>query len=384
MKIISFVMLVIAVVMVAPISGYALDYTADLSLGLSEQYNDNIFLANTNKVHDYITAIAPSLALSTRTAQSDVMLSYSPIFNFYKNNSDQNNVSHAASLVGHYRPTDRLVLGLSDTFASTRESSAIRAIQGAGPISRTNERITTNTLAGDLSYRLTAKISLLANTGYIYTKSQSGTDDVSSYTGGLGASYAFNDRTVFRINGTYTYFDYKNSSNANDSTYTAGINYRLTPTIVIDAFGGIVITKVDEPKRTNTGFTGGLTATKTFERGTASISYLQSVIAGVESTTPVKQQTVTLRYAAPIIERLDATASVFYSRYRAIGGTVTAGTENRDDIGESAELTYRILPWLNGFISYSHINSDDKTDGSGSYRNNIVTAGIRLTKQARF
>ncbi|HMK56987.1 MAG TPA: outer membrane beta-barrel protein [Dissulfurispiraceae bacterium] len=384
MKTSTFVVFLMAVILMMAASCYALDYTADLSLSLSEQYNDNIFLTNRDKVSDYITLVAPALSLSTRTAQSDILVNYSPTFNFYKDNSDQNSTSHAASAVGHYRATDKLTLGLSDTFVSTREAAAIRAVQGAGPISTSGERITTNTLAGDLAYRITAKISLLANAGYTYTDTQTGTDDVSSYTGGLGATYLYNSRTTFRINATYTFFDYKTSSNSNSSSYIAGVNYRLTPTLVIDAFGGVVITKVDEPKRTNTGFTGGVSATKTFERGTASISYLQSVIAGVESTTPVKQQTLTLRYTAPVVERLDASASAFYSRYRAIGGTVTAGAEDRDDIGGTADLTYRLLPWLNGFFSYSYINSNDKTDSTGSYRNNIVTAGIRLSKQARF
>ena len=385
MKILLFVSALAAMMFGVTFSVYALDYTADLSLSLSEQYNDNIFLSHTDRTTDYITLISPAIALSTRFEKADVSISYSPTFNLYKDHDENNSTSHAASLLSHYRLTEKLTLGLSDTFVRTRESSAVRAIEGAGPINRGLERITTNSLSGDLSYRLTGKISLLGNAVYTYTDTETGTGDVSTYTGGLGASYLFSERTTFRINASYTLFDYTVGGNSTSSSYTAGIIYRLTPTITADAFGGIVITRVDEPKRTDTGYTGGLSVTKTFERGTASIAYLQNVIAGVESTSPVRSQTVTLRYAAPVTTSLGASISAFYNRYKSIGSTGTSGIEtNRTDMGGAADLSYGFLPWLSGTLSYSYVHSNDKLTDTGSYVNNIVMAGIRLSKQARF
>lgn len=184
----------------------------------------------------------------------------------------------------------------------------------------------------------------------------------------------------------YNFFDYSVSGNATSGNYTVGVNYKLTPTIVADVFGGVVVTNVDEPKSTNTGYTGGISFTKTFEqKGTAVLSFVQNVIAGLESTTPIRQQTATLSYNAPVTSKLDATISVYYSIYRPIGSTGTIGTDNdRNDAGGTAQLSYRLLPWLNAFVSYSYVNSDNKTNDTGSYNNNLVMAGVKLAKQYKF
>ena len=139
------------------------------------------------------------------------------------------------------------------------------------------------------------------------------------------------------------------------------------------------------PKGQILAITGGLSVTKTFERGTASLAYLQNVIAGVESTSPIRSQTVTLRYAAPVTTSLNASISAFYNRYKSIGSTGIDGIDtNRNDTGGTADLSYGFLPWLSGTLSYSYIHSNDKLNDTGSYVNNIVMAGIKLSKQARF
>jgi hypothetical protein len=367
---------------------YALDYTGSLSLSLSEQYNDNIFLGHSDKVSDYITSIAPMIALSTRTDKGDALLNFSPTFNFFKDNSFNNNTAEQASYLGHYRVTEALSLGLTDTFLHTRESSVVRTVDWTGPLAfaQGQETITTNNLSGDLAYKLTGKITLSANAGYTYTETSSGIGNVSTYTGGPGLSYLFNERTTVRVNATYTLFDYKDGGNSKSSSYIAGINYKITPTIVADGFGGAVITKVDQPSTSVTGFTGGLSITKSFTKGTASLSFAQTVIAGFESTTPVKLQTVTIRYAAPVTAFLDATIAAFYDRSRQIGGTVSTGVENnnRNDYGWNAELSYRVMPWLSAMMSYSYINSEATVVKSDSYINNIIMLGIKLSKQAKF
>jgi len=387
MKNFIFISIFVGTILGASVMVYAAEYTADLSLTVSEQYNDNLFLDHSNKVSDYITSIAPVLALSTRTVQSDIAINYSPTLFLYKDNSDNNNVSHQASILGHYRVTEGLTLGLSDTFLQTRQSSLVRAAVGAGPITsgQGQERITTNTLSGDLAYKLTGKITLLGNADYTYTDTQTGTGDVSTYSGGLGANYLFNERTTFRVKATYTFFHYTISGDATSNSYIAGVNYKLTPTIIADAFGGVVITRIDQPSSSDTGFTGGLSVTKTFERGTASLSFVQDVIAGFESSSPVRSQTVLLRYSAPVTASLDASISGFYSRYRPIGIAVSSGaTINRNDTGGTADLTYRLLPWLSAIVSYTYINSDAQVDKSSSYINNVITAGLKLSKQAKF
>src|ERR1700690_154035 len=144
MKIFIFILAVAALVVGARVSAYAVDYTADASLSTSEQYNDNLFLRNTNRQHDYITLIAPGIALSTKTETADVKLNYSPTFYLYNDHSQYNYTAEQAFAQGHYNASDKLTLGLSDLYVQTRDYNSISAIPGAGPISTGLERITYN------------------------------------------------------------------------------------------------------------------------------------------------------------------------------------------------------------------------------------------------
>jgi len=385
MNALYFLLIFLAATLGAPALGFALDYVADIALTVSEQYNDNIYLAHSNKTSDFITAVMPTLAISTRSAAFDVSANYSPTFSLYKDNTGNNGISHRGTVLGHYKPTDRLTFGLSDTFVKSRESTIVRTVEGAGPITRGIEQITTNTVNGDIDYRLSQRFSLFGNANYTVTSTQAGTGDVSTYTGGLGVRYIFNERTTFRINATYTFFNYKLSSDATSSSYIAGVNYKLTPTIVVDAYGGIIMTQVKTPARTDDGMAVGLSVTKTLEHGTASISYMQSVTAGVESSVPIDSKTISLRYAAPVTTRSNASLTAFYSIFRAVGQTGISTTDlNRDDLGGSASLSYRLLPWLDAILSYTYVDSQDKTNRSGSYTNNLIMISLRLFKQMRF
>ena len=382
MKIFLFVSVLATMMLGIVLSAYSLDYTTDLSLAVDERYNDNIFLERSNPTSDFITLINPAISLSTKTEKLNVSLNYTPVFNFYAKNGDNNSISQLASIVGYYKLAERLKVGLSDSFIQSRESSSIRTIEGAGPIVRGQEKITSNTLGGDLSYGVTGKITLLGKASYTKTVSQTGTEDVITDSYGLGASYLFTDRTTFRINAAYDFFDYRSSGRATSDSYTAGVNYRLTPTITADAFGGVVVTRIKEPQSTNSGFTGGASVTKAFERGNAILSYLQNIISGLESTTPIRSQSFTLRYNAPVTTSVEASVWVFYNIYKSVGNN-EFGTD-RTDIGGNAEFSYRLLPWLNALMSYSYVNSSDTLTPTSKYVNNIVMVGMRLSKQAKF
>ena len=59
------------------------------SIGVREEYNDNIFLAPTNKKDDFITSISPSINLSYTASIVALSLDVGPNFRFYAKNPDQ-------------------------------------------------------------------------------------------------------------------------------------------------------------------------------------------------------------------------------------------------------------------------------------------------------
>jgi len=367
------------------ISAHAMDYNATASLSLTEQYNDNITLLREHKLFDYITVISPLISLSAKGGAGDATISYSPTFNLYNDHSDNNSTSQQFNALGHYKPTDRFSFNVLDNFYESKESYILRNIEGAGPITNARERVTTNHLGGDVAYKLSDHFILTGLGGYDYTVTESGVGDASTYVGGLGLNYVYSSRTTFRVNGAYTLYDYKNSGNVTSGSYTAGVNYKLSPTIVADAFGGVVQTDLHETSHTNTAFTGGISITKNFSRGVASLAFLQSIIAGLESRVPIRQQSLSFKYSAPITAELEGSLSAFLSHYRSTSSAGIFGS-NTDvhDLGGSADLSYRLLSWLSATLSYSYVHSIDKLTEANGYVNNIVMAGIKLSKQAKF
>lgn len=382
MKVISYILLVVIMALGASTSSLALDYNADLALSLTEQYNDNIFLSHSDKVGDYSTVIAPSVALSTRTEKSDVMINYSPTFIYYNSNSERNSISHQASGTGHIRISEVAALTLSDSFVQSKDSLIIRSIEGAGPVTRSQETITTNTLSGSLSYRLTEQLSLEPALAYTSTEnSQTDISNIDTIRGSIGVNYLITGRTTLRTGAAYTHYDYSIGSDANSQDYILGVNHRFTPTITADLYGGFNMTQIDGGQ-SDTGYIGGISITKRFETGEASIAYVHSVIPGLQNSSPLKSQLWSLRYSAPVTAYLDATVSGSYGHYKALGGSGT--DQDRVDMSGSAGLSYRLSPWASLTVAYTYVNSDDKVDKSGSYTNQVIAAGIRLSRQARF
>jgi|WetSurMetagenome_2_1015567.scaffolds.fasta_scaffold00064_49 hypothetical protein len=377
----------------------ALDYAADLSLDVSETYNDNINLSQANKISDFITVIKPALALSTTTQSLDAGINYSPSFNFYAGHEDVNSISHQAAVTGRYRLSDTLTLNIADSYTRSRDSSVLRTIEGGGPITQELRTTTHNSLNGDLDYRLSGIVGLQAGATYTMvnisgmnsgatniTGTNSG--DYETYAGRLGVRYILDERITLRAGAVLTLYDYKMSGDANSMDYTLGANWRLTPTITVGGYGGFVITRLEQEGRTINGFSGGLSIAKRFENSQANFSYAHGVTAGIQSTTPMKSDVVSLRYTLPVTQQIDGSLAAFYGNYKAMGDTGGGLAANRDEYGGTVNFAYRL--WqdsgqtLSAVMSYSFVKSNAAAPASQSYTNNIIMLGLKFSHKAGF
>ena len=359
----------------------ALDYNVDLSLSAAEKYDDNIFLARSKRVGDFITVITPGIGLSTKNEKADVIIKYAPSFLFYAAHDEKNSITHQASGQGMLRLSERLNLSLSDTFIQTRETMYIRDLEG-GPVVRGQETILNNTAKGGLDYRLSDQIIIQPSVSYTYTANSGySLSDASIYSGTLGASYLLTDRTTLRANATYTRYNYVISSDATGQEYTLGLIHKFTPTFSVDLYGGVVITQIDRPAWSDTGFSGGISFLKAFETGSAILSYKQGVTPGMQSMSPLPSRVVSLRYSMPLTDSLGAELSAQYGFYKSVGSIADM---NRRDAGGTAALSYKLTTWATAMLSYSYVNSDDRMHSVGGYYNHVVMVGIKLNKLARF
>lgn len=357
----------------------AYEYTANVSLSLSEEYNDNIFLAHSNRDSDFITHVSPGIDLSIRSLKSELRLGYSPTFSYYSSYSELNNTAHRFTANGLFNLSERLSLTLTDTFVKSSEIGDIRAIQDLGPITgRTELRL--NTVSGSISHRLSDNLSYILGVSYFDTDyKEPGFIDVKTYSGNMSISYRYTERTTLSANARYIKYDYKTGTDAEGQDYTLGVTHRLTPTLTVGATGGATITKIEDTGESDTGFTGSLDITKTFEKGQAVLSYRQTVIAGIETGVPLRDRTVSLRFSRPITNEWTASVSGSYSNSKSIG----TSDVDTDVTSLNTDLTYSFRPWASLALSYSFVNYDDKIIAARDYYNHIIFLTLRLNYSKR-
>jgi hypothetical protein len=263
----------------------------------------------------------------------------------------------------------------------------LRTVEGGGPIAREQRVLTTNNVNGDIAYRLSGRFSLQTAATYTMTNI-AGTDlgDYMTYGGRIGISYIFDENITLRAYSSYTLFNYKIDGRSDSIESALGANWRLTPTLTVGGYGGIVTTRVERTGTRFNGFSSGLSVAKNFERGNASLAYTYGVSAGIQSTSPLRAQVLTLQWAMPVTERIDASVNTFYGIYRSLDSTtVNTAASDRNEWGGTVNIAYRLWTGVSAILSYSYVKSDDKTAGTGGgYTNNMIMLGLRVSQQARF
>lgn len=368
------VMLILAFLFFPAKIAMAYDYTANISLSLSEEYNDNIFLEPSDRDSDFITYISPGIDLSIRSVNSELRLGYYPTFSIYSSHDELNDTAHRFTANGSFKLSERLNFTLSDTFVKSSEASDIRTIPDIGPITGRLER-RLHTISGNISYRLRDNLSYILGASYSDTDyKEAGLSEVKTYSGSMGLSYRHSERTTLSANARYIKYDYRPDSDATGQDYSLGITYLITPTLTLGLTGGATITKIEDTGELDTGFSGGVELTKRLKRGEAALSFRQAVIAGVETGVPLRNRTVSLRLTRPITNQLAASITASYSNFKSI-------ETNDYDTNEtllSTDLTYSLRPWASLALSYSYVNSDDKIVNTRDYYNHIVLLTLRL------
>ena len=333
-----------ALVLAMPGTVFALDYKADLSLTSTEQYNDNIFLTHTNKTRDYITEFNPAVMVSTKTEKSEVGLQYSPLFSYYSTHSEKNDIAQQANAQGLFKLTERLTAGLSDVFLQTKDLLTIRSVDGVGPLVSATDRITMNTLTGNLAYKVSDQLTVQPSLAYNTTNnSQVGFSDIKTYAGAVDVSYLLTGRTTPKARFEYDLYEYSIGGKVYEQKDVIGVLHKFTPTFSVDANVGIDIESTQMPSATDELLIGNLAVIKTFEKGSASLSYVNGIVTGVQALSPLRAQVFTLSYTRPVsAASIDTSISAFYGIYKATGHVVI--DEKRNDIGASAKLSHKLFP----------------------------------------
>ena len=143
---------IIAILFISAKTVYAFEYSADLSLSLSEEYDDNVFLNSSNEKNDFITYVSPGLNFNISSRHSRLSLGYLPTFSYYSSHDDLNETTHRVTGDFNLELSQRLTFNMTSSFIKSSETRDFIDTQDIGPITRRDER-QYYTINGDLSYR---------------------------------------------------------------------------------------------------------------------------------------------------------------------------------------------------------------------------------------
>lgn len=139
------------------------------SIGIEQEYNDNILFSATNKEGDLITRVLPGLLLNVDTQRLQGTLNYVPAVDFYWRHSDQNRVNQ----VGNGQFLGIIVPDL--LFLDIRGAAGVQSLSGGGagyagqPSTGRNNQV--QTLSFSASPYMTYRFGSWANAraGYVYS-----------------------------------------------------------------------------------------------------------------------------------------------------------------------------------------------------------------------
>jgi hypothetical protein len=376
------------------------------SLSLEERYDDNIFLAQTNKQHDFITVLSPGIhvqyllptvpALGTQSPTAPTLgtqfdFDYRADFAFFHDNTDQNNIAHrlSLSLVSPLTPSlqvrVRELLVVTEEFFSRGANELLGNPTGLRPASQ-QERVHTlhNEAEGRTDIRLGGRTSLGVLFGSLI-------DDVNTpeeldefrYTVGTELGYALNVVRDSRIFVAYqvTFESFRANGGAvlpsgttapfQVHAFSTGVRHELTPTLAVNAALGYSFTTSDEPQKDgHKGVTADVGLTKTFYLGQASLRYLRRFTSGQAEGGVVREDTVSAGASLNLTGKLTARLDTNVSWFDFLGVTtstpvVTPSTSNSNRRFSSVRpsLTYQLLrPWgVSVAYSYEYTDYTDRT-----------------------
>ena len=223
-------MLILA--MILPSGVLADDFKLTPSVGVKEEYTDNLFFNSSNEVDDTITTLFGGLDLSNRTERLDLNLNAKVDGLMYAENDDLNDVEQFYKGRISYRITERVRLGANGGYQE--DSRPGRDIETTGFVfTGVKRKRWTGGASGDFTLSETSAATL----SYAYQKDKFDKPEYVDYeyhTASLGYTHDFSKvlpRVIGRINAGYAYY---NTDDTDIEIYSATLGFSRAITEIFD------------------------------------------------------------------------------------------------------------------------------------------------------
>src|SRR5262245_7624777 len=256
------------------------------SLGIVEEYNDNIFLNNQNRVWDFVTTLSPTITLSINQPSYQLNAGFSFSSAIYAKETDLTNALDNMNFVanGLYRVSPALTLTASESFVLsnyTNLTSATSPTSAQGGFSTGRQKSWNNTFNPSMLWQMSPANSLSLGVTYSalrYEGSRVGIDsDTYQFLSLL--THTFTRRFSGAVGYTFTYLDDPVFANASRHTPTLGFSCQLTRTLLGAVSGGATISQIKGDTFVNPS--ASVSLAQLWQFGSASVQYSRYVaVAG--------------------------------------------------------------------------------------------------------
>jgi hypothetical protein len=341
------------------------------TLSVSEHYDSNIYLSQTDAVGDLTTIVSPRVELTVDDASIHGALRYQASAEWYRTRSTENRLSHQAEAEASLKALQRLIRGLdlqvSGSYSRAGQlpgtSLGDTPPQSGGTILLSRMETTQGRGGLMAAYGWTRRLE--SRLGYDYTATTyDSTDAHNSVThdARLGFRYRLSPSTTITLNPGWREIRIDPAAGdpaaAADTTATtrlsAGAEYSIGPTWTAGGKIGATIVEDDQTrlvmdfdlqrrwKQGRVGFTGGQDV-GTGGGVTDTVSLVQRLGVDASQTLSAKMQ---------VSLRLD------YSRNVSLPADPLIRSIRIQTYRAGAGATYRILGWLDGSADYSFFVQD--------------------------
>jgi hypothetical protein len=253
------------------------------AIGLSEEWNSNIFFDNDNRQSDFITAITPSLMLVVNQPRYRLIAGVASSAEIYAKDTSLGNVFGRSALIlgGDYSVSQDFRVRLSDLFAFDRGTGA--GFQG---FTVGRELSIDNRLSGGFTWLFPRTTLDVSGTYELNRFPGSGNGiDSDTYSFRTTVGYALTQRLSAQLGYDFTFLRIQGAEDSTTHTPTLGVTYQVTRSFSAFVSGGPAITQVAGDTFVTPA--GSIVLTQAWRFGTLSLQYSRgiSVAGGLGGTT---------------------------------------------------------------------------------------------------
>jgi hypothetical protein len=355
------------------------------SITISEEFNDNIFQDNSNKVSDFITGFTPGVTLTIQRPEYRWNAGYNFTAEIYAKETQLSSAANRHNLIidGFYQISPTVTFTLNETFVYDKNTN-VSSPQG---FSSGREGSLSNTLAPGLSFQLTPLTGLRLFANYQLQRflgSDNGSDTTSDSDSdvvvvGAAVDYTFTPRLTGTASMSGSWISVRGEDDAYALTPQLGGTYRFTRTLSASIMAGPSV--VFQGGDTSVSPAGDVSLSQRFKYGSFSVSYDQAVGTGGSFGG------VTDNKSAAALLTLDSLFKGFiftlgprYTMSDTAGSTRNRQNEEIRAINAGIDVTYQIARSIALIASYNYFHERSKVEGSPTEKidQNRVFVGLQF------